>query len=88
MLSDPVALHGECGASDVHADLRFPGRKTFSIGAVAVDITLGGENLGACVKATDKSQRVDEEGKGIHARRLLYELGGDLRCLMRRQSAY
>ena len=35
MLSDPVALHGECGASDFHADLRFPERKTSSIGAVA-----------------------------------------------------
>lgn len=37
---------------------------------------------------TDKSQNVDEEGKGIYARRLPYELGGDLRCLMRRQSAF
>ena len=30
MLSNPVALHGEYGASDFHADLRFPGRKTSS----------------------------------------------------------
>jgi len=152
MLSDPVALHGECGASGFQAELRFPGRKTSSIGAVAamlgmpiriigelvkgfakqrritkracaytktpyqhcevrmwsltisgtilglhagweqMDITLGGRKSRCICQSdprwTDKSQSVDEEGKGIYARRLPYELGGDIRCLMHRQSAF
>ena len=58
MLSDPVALHGECGASGFQAELRFPGRKTSSIGAVAAMLGMPIRIIGELVKGFAKQRRI------------------------------